>query len=519
MSKNLFDLIKTLSKAEKRVFSENIKKTKRMNYYIKLVTVYSKHEAYSPELDQKIFKSESPKFISDCKAKCKNTLYDYLVTLEKNKGIKKQVEHKLKIALMLKNRKQYEDAKKILEKIDKLATKYELLEELVEIKTQKIIVSMLIATSKSKIDMDYMKALILDKRKAIKYLVDVHHARDDVRLALWTWHIKDGALSNELGNDKINSDQLKNLSIVLTECQRKYCEFMREKNFKAAWDELEHLILLVNQNNDIVIKADLLTFSYAGYLVAYVMLSIVLSKRVDIKLILNQFDSLQYYTVKQQWAIVYYKRMASCSYALSINKPRLAASEMQEMTIFQERHKYLVNDNTANVIYPLFTYFALGNWEECLAFVDTIELSESPPIVSSAVLNIKLICIYEQNDFYYFNSLINQLIARKRNNGVKISTYSDLNDWIFHTLYCLAKKSNNVKVHFKKILENFDQAHWMFRYMVHWVACQFPELTEDEDYLAFLAKHNYTHYDFKAYEKESEPVFSLDLVRNQPQTA
>jgi len=519
MSKSLFDLVKTLSKAEKRVFSENIKKTKRMHYYIKLVTVYSKHETYSPALDLKIFKSESPKFISDCKAKCKNTLYDYLVTLEKNKGIKKQVEHKLKIALMLKNRKQYEEAKKILEKIDKLATKYELLEELVEIKTQKIIVSMLIVVGKSKIDMDYMKALILDKRKAIEYFVNVHHGTDDIRLALWTWHIKDGALANELGSDKINSDQLKNLSIVLAEYQRKYCEFMGEKKFKAAWDELEQLILLVDRNKDIVIEANLLTFSYAGYLVAYIMLSIILSRRVDIKLVLNQFDSLQYHTVEQQWAILHFKMLASCAYALSLNKPRLAASEIQEMAIFQERHSYLINDNTTNVLYPMFTYFATGNWEECMAFVDKIELNTAPPIVSSAVLNIRLICIYEQNDFYYFNSLINQHMARKRKNGIKISTYSDVNDWTFHILYCLAKKSNNIKVHFKKMLENFNQVEWMFRYMIHWIACQFPELTEDEDYLAFLAQHNYTHYDFKACKKKNEPVFSLDLVQNQPQTA
>jgi len=57
MSKSLLDLIKTLSKAEKRVFSENLKHTKRKHYHTKLITTYSKSEEFSLELDKKIFKS------------------------------------------------------------------------------------------------------------------------------------------------------------------------------------------------------------------------------------------------------------------------------------------------------------------------------------------------------------------------------------------------------------------------------------------------------------------------------
>jgi len=81
MSKNLFDLIKTLSKAEKRMFSENLKKTKRANYYKNLILTYSRSEEYSTELDEKIFINKSTKSIIDYKTSFKNLLYPYLVSL------------------------------------------------------------------------------------------------------------------------------------------------------------------------------------------------------------------------------------------------------------------------------------------------------------------------------------------------------------------------------------------------------------------------------------------------------
>ncbi len=501
MSKSLFVLIKTLSKAEKRVFSENLKVTKRMPFYVKLVTYYSKSEVYSPKLDLKIFKSESPKFVSDCKIKCRDLLYDYLVTLEKNRGIKKQVEYKFKIALMLKNRRQFNEARKLLDRIDLLATKYELLEELVEIKTQKIVLSILIAAETNKLDMSQLKTLAQEKSRAIQRFVDIEESKNDSHIALAMWHLKLGAVFRESEEKQLDEDQFKNLSYTLNVHQKHFFEYMGDNNDTLALQEIEKILELVKQNKEIVLAARLLTVGFVNYLFLYIELCIIFNKEIEIESFLKEFDTIPCHSVKHQWEILNYKMLTGCMYALSRNNPRMAIPWIEEGEQYFKSYDYLKIDNSGNTLFRLFIYFALGKWEECLSYIDKVEVLKTSENTRLTFLNVKLICIYEQNNPYYFNSFIDKNIAQKRKNGIKRSNNTNMNDCIFYVLHGISKQSNNIEKLFKNCLENFGIDNWINRYLIHWFASQFPELLNGVDYPIFLEKYTYKHYDFKAIEE------------------
>lgn len=506
MSKSLFDLIKTLSKAEKRVFSENLRPTKRKSYYIKLVADYSKSEEYSSKLDLKIFKSEGPKFISDCKIKCRNLLFDYLVSLEQNRGVRKQVEHKLKIAIMLKNRRQFHEAIRILDRIDIVATRYEMVEELLEIKTQKIVLSILTASGDRKVDLNYLKLLSKEKNRVLQHFVKKHNARDDARIASVNWHVKIGAILCEQGEHKLGEDQFQNLSINLTMHQKRFFDHMGDKNYKLATKEVEHIIRLTDQNKDIVLEARFLTLAYASYLFLYVELCIILHKKIDIEQVTRQFESIPCHSVKANWETLTNKMVTGCMYALSVSDPAIAIPFIEETKHFFAAHNYLQKDNTGNVLFPLFTYFALGAWEDCLSFIDEIETRKTSADTSSTLLNIKLICIYEKNDHYYFNSLVNKHAAKKRKNGIKTSNYTNFNDCVFYILNNIAQRSNNTEKCFKKVLNSFENDNWRNRYLIHWIVNHFPALLDGDDYRSFLDKNSYQHYDFRRLKTKTIPI-------------
>ncbi len=506
MSKKLFDLIKTLSKAEKRVFSENLRHTKRKSYYIKLVADYSKSEAYSSKLDLKIFKSEDPKFISDCKIKCRNFLFDYLVSLEQNRGVRKQVEHKLKIAIMLKNRRQFHEAIRILDRIDIVATRYEMVEELLEIKTQKILLSILTASGERKVDLNYLELLSEEKNRALQHFVDIHNARDEARIASVNWHVKMGAIRCEQREHKLGEDQFQNFSIILTMHQKRFFDHMGDKNYKLATNELEHIICLTDQNKDIVLEARFLTLSYASYLFLYVELCIVLNKKNDIEQVTRQFDSIPYHSVKANWELLTNKMVTGCMYALSVSAPATAIRFIEETNHFFAAHNYLKKDNTGNVLFPVFTYFALGAWEECLSFIEEIETRKISEDTSSALLNIKLICIYEKNDDFYFKSLVNKHAAKKRKNGIKMSNYTKFDDCVFYVLKSIAHRSNNTEECFKKVINSFENDNWRNRYLIHWIVSKFPALLNGEDYATFLENSAFQHYDFTSLNGNNSPT-------------
>ncbi len=515
MSKSLFDLIKTLSKAEKRVFSERIKQTKRMHYYAKLITVYSTSEHYSSELDQKIFRKEDAKMMGDCKYKCKQLLCDYLVSLEKNKAIELQIEKKYNVALMLKNRKQYPEALKVLEKIDKLATQYELIYLSVRIKTALIRLAYASSGDIFEIDSTYIKSLFEAKKKVVRQLGEIEHALDKTRLALLNWHIKVGAVRNVPGTKVLPAHHFKNLRVDLADAQTRYYSFMGDKNYPKALDALKHVLSLTENNLEIVLGAELLNLSYAIYLRSYfeIEIGIGMGRKIDFPRILKKFDQISCDTIKKANELMDAKTIAYCLYSLHLNKPSLALPQIRAKEDFFQNSSFMEVTYNYNLKFCVMVYFAMSNWQMCRKYIEKVETYGVTKLTGSIVRNIKLISIYEQNDTHYFSSLIQSELTRRRKNKVKIKDCSDFNECVFNFLYYLDKDPHgDFTGQLRKILDNFDKMYAELRYIIHWIVYKIPALN-NTDYQDFLKENNFEHYSFAPCSKKSlEADLQIGLV-------
>jgi len=208
----------------------------------------------------------------------------------------------------------------------------------------------------------------------------------------------------------------------------------------------------------------------------------------------KQFDSIPCHSVKERWEILNFKMATGCIHALSINNPDIAIPWIKDTDRFFESYVYLKRDNTGNILFRIFIHFANGAWEECLSLIDKIEINITTASTSATLLNIKLICIYEQNDHYYFNSLINKHTSKKRKSGLKTSNCTKLNDCVFYVLHSIAQRNNNIEECFIKVLKSFEPIDWKTRYFIHWIA---SALLNGDDYRSFLEKNACQHYDFK----------------------
>ncbi len=497
MSKSLFDLIKTLSKAEKRVFSENIKRTKRLQYYKKLMHIYSKSEVYSPELDQKIFRRENPKFIGDCKIKFKDLLHRYLVSLEKNKGLEHQIEQKLKIAQMLFSRKQFVESKKMLKKIDKEANLYELHELIVKIKSLQLDLIMNMSGLSREIDLTYLKGMIADKYKAQDRFVEMQHCYEDGRLKLIETNIDAGLICNKVGKEKLPSDQYKNLRTTFLTGHSRYMGYLMKKNWPSAFDELFNILDLAEKNKKVVLKAKLLGYIHSTYLAAFIELNYMLDKNVNVNKLLHQFDEIIPGSIYEQCTILIDKTVAYSIYALSNNTPQLAVPELKYQETFYKKNNFSQETNFNPYRYYLFIYFAVANWGKCIEYIDKIDKMGGAEWNNSLLQMVRLICIYEQGDRYYFNALIDQHMIKRRKNGVKIKDSSNFTDSVFNVLYYLAKGSKtDLSDPFSKVISTYDYLYMGTRYIIHWIVGNLPKL-QNSEYAAFLKQYDYKHYDFK----------------------
>ena len=127
-SDNLFTLIKSLSKAEKRqfkIFSSRYNLDAHSNY-IKLFQVIEKQTAYNEKEIKRIFKNE--KFIAQLSV-TKNYLYHLILQCLQSSGIGDSPEAKIKDALrnveVLYNKALYNQCVTMLEKAKNLAITYE----------------------------------------------------------------------------------------------------------------------------------------------------------------------------------------------------------------------------------------------------------------------------------------------------------------------------------------------------------------------------------------------------------
>lgn len=503
MSNSLFNLIKTLNKAEKRVFSENVKKTKRKNYYSKLLTIYASSESYSKELDQKVFKNESQKFVSDCKRQLRDSLYQLLVSLEKNKSVQYRIEQLLKTSIMLFERKQYSESKKMIDKVEKLAIKYEAHDFLIPIKTHKIRMVMNHGLRVGEHDMKYIKSLLEDKRKTIEHCTNYHIANDGfVHSAIEQFFVNKLSL-NKKGKEKLGKDEYKGVSTKLRKLQQQVNISMLtptfENNDKLVKD-LRLILDLVDQNKEVVMEAKLLGLNYPNYLTNY--LARVDRSTINPETFFKKYDDVKTNSIYQTCTLLENKTHATCFYAMSLYKPELAIDQLEFRKIFYTKNKISIFKNIKIAEVYVYIYFALKKWDICLEYLDEIEANSRSMFQKSVLTSMKAICIYEKGESQYFKSLVTAYISKRRKNGIQLSNRENIADCLLLFLYYMSIESDKkMSELIKDIYNSFDYYNSPVLYIVSWIICKFPALYND-DYLAFLEKNKIQHFDFETIENK-----------------
>lgn len=511
MSKSLYDLIKTLSKAEKRVFSENLKKTKRLQFYRKLIIVYSRADAYSSELDQKIFKSEPSKFIGDCKNTFKDLLFRYLVSLEKNKGLEQQIEEKLCIAKMLFRRKQFTESNKILDKIDQLAQIYEFHELMVEIKSFKIIIAHNMGMITKEIDLDYFEALIADKQLAMDRFAQKQIGLNNGWLRSVKTQIKRGATQNKVGKQKVSIDRYKNLKSTFLEKKAELSIYIHDNKLSKAFDTLLFILDLAEQHSKVVLKAKLLGITYPEILATFIELNYMINKNQDIEKFLLRFEDIKPTSIYEQCAYLFDKTIAYSVYALATNTPKTALVEIEKLELFFMDTNFSEAENFSSYSYYLFVFFATKQWDKCIEYIDIVDKKGGAKWNNSLLFLVRLICIYEKGELYYFNSLIDQFMSKRRKNGVKIKDCSNFTDCTFNVLYFMAKGTKiDLPEQLNHLFATFDVHYRRSRYVIHWIVCQLPAL-HNAEYCTFLEQNHLEHYNFQEVQPE---LGSKELVHS-----
>lgn len=502
MSKSLFELIKTLSKAEKRVFSEKIKETKRKYYYTKLISVYAKHEEYSLKLDQKIFKKEGAKMISDCKRKCKQLLLDYLVELHKNRRIRQQIETNYQTIAMLMNRKLYEQAIKMLDKTEPLAIKYEILDHLILLKKMRIAINLSIMGCSFETDLDYMKQLFYEKKKAIEQLAETEESMDKFNLEFLQTQIGGGYIRNRPGTKKKSTIPFKNIKLSLIKLQGEFFNCLNTKDRLEALEAVTKILDVTKENRDIVLKAKLLTVPYAIFLRSYVELSIECQRNFDIQEVLREFEYIPFISFPEKFNIIESKTVTHCLYSLYTNDPASALPEIRANESFFKKSKDQENRYKFSLEHCTLVHLALKNWNKCHALIDEIETFEISDFLRRKTCNFRLICIYEQNDLHYFNAIIEKELVKRRKKRIKLKDCKTMYECVFNFLYYLSKGSTSKYADsFKYVLDSFNGRRSEYRYIIHWMVYRFPELN-NKDYQTFLKDHNIRHYSFDTSTKQ-----------------
>jgi len=496
MSKNLFDLIKTLSKAEKRVFAENLKKTKRVHFYKKLMLIYSKSEEYSAELDNKIFKGEHSKFIVDCKIMFKDLLYRYLVSLQKNKGLEEKIEQKLKIAQMLYCRKQFTESEKIVVKIDQQAQIYEFPELMVKIKSLKLklIFSKISITGET--DMTSFNAHVADKFKALDRLVDMEHNYEGSRVILLKFNVESGDVLTKNNTQKLPRDVYKNLRIVFMDKNSEFNRHCINKNWQKAFKTVLYMLDLAEKHKEVVLRGQFMGNFHSTLILNCIALNYQLNKKLDVEKLLNQFDEIIPTSVYAQCTVLSDKTCAYAVHALAINSPEIAIPVIINQKLFYKKNNILPVETCSSYVNYLFVYFAVSNWEKCIEYCNKVDELGGENWSNSLFFIVRLICIHEQGEFQYFDSLVDKFLAKRRKIGVKAKDCSNFTNCIFNVIRYIGKvNKTDLSNHFSKVLNSFDHSLTESRYIIHWMVCQFPNLYNAE-YRAFIDQHQFVHYEF-----------------------
>jgi len=297
----------------------------------------------------------------------------------------------------------------------------------------------------------------------------------------------------------------KNLKSEFLERHANYNKHFENANWPEALDELIYILDLAEKHKKAVVKGKFLGTFHSVLLTACIEISYVINRQVNVEKLLKQFDEILPNSINEQCFVMIDKTVAYSVYALSINSPQIAIPELIKQELFYKENNYSKAENFFPYRYYVFVFFACKDWKKCIEYINIVNEMGGSEWYNSILYIVRLICIYEQGELQYFNSLMDQFKNKRRKNGIKIKDTPDLTSSAFHILNTM---TNRVKIdltdQFNNMLVSYSRDKRGVRYIIHWIASQFPALLNGKDYRTFLDQQHFEHFDFNEVQNDTD---------------
>jgi len=443
MSAYLFNFVKTLTKTEKRIFSEGLKDTKRKIFYVKLVSYYNKAESYNADLDKKIFKQKDKKFIIDCKNTFKTLLYKFLVSQEETKDVRLQVEYKLNVANMLYKRNELEEALKILRKLKMQTSKYEFYNLLIKIPHFEITMVRIEGFKSGKMDLEFLNMLESEQKDYVDKYINITKLNNEFNSIVLKGQLNIGSVKNFARKRSKKSNEKIDLRIRLRSAENNFFKYMYAKNWCKSFDQIKDVLSLKKQLKQKLSKNELLENPPLFYYKYTVRIGHLANKKFDFYDTIRKMEELNFKSLLRKARKVCDIASSYCDHALYINDPTFSIEQMEIC------NQYLMDKKNNPFPHPygvsrLFSinYFALSKWEKCIAQIDKLLSDRTDTWYCKLDHIMKLICIYEKGDRHYFNAIFEQHLNKRKKNRRKITNCENISDCLFNILYHIVTNVN-----------------------------------------------------------------------------
>lgn len=491
MSKFLYKFIQSLNKAEKRLFKDSLKSSKRKSYYLEIINEYSAVFPYSIHIDKTIFGSKDNKYISDCKSRLKQALFHFLTEIYHKNNINKKIQNLVSVVQMLIDRFEMKEASKILLKAEKLAIDNEAYYQLMMIQKLKISVAEYTISVGDKIDFNLIKNMQLLRYETIenyKQLCAVHDKRLTAKLKKFNANQGYSIVKNRSVDLPKIKDKLK---IKFGNHQINYNQHLASKKYKSALASLHKIIYILDQNTSLAKSLVLANKHYCIYLSALCYLNVKVGRTDEIPAILKKIESYQPNSILGKLRKDSSLFISTCLYTLATQKIEMGLKFIDEKTdIIKKLTKKAESIN--NTIFCVLThYFASNQWNKCLKLIQQVYQKELYKENNYFIPLINLIAVYESNDEQYFFSLLEQY-RNKLNRKTKKEKFVLALVYFLEHIYTFDRQL--IKTNLHKVYLSFEKNIPQQRYFIYWIINRFCHL-KDEDYFAFLKAHSFEHYE------------------------
>lgn len=495
MSEFLFNFVKALNKTEKRLYLKSLNNTKRSNYYKNLILKYGRAEGYAESLDKNIFGELSNSVVSDCKNRLKDSLFHFLTSLQSKASIGGKIKQMLDVVSMLVERRQAEEATKILLKAEKLALKNECYFLLVMIQDKFIAMEESRFYIEDAIDLDYLKKLQKQRNRTIEKYKEEVKSIDELQISTCEYAIIQGYKIPEISKSFIPNEFIDFL-IPLNKLEAKINRNMINCDDKLTYKYVDELINMIEKDLKVLNRYGWLISSYSRYLFLAVFYGIKLNKGKETSETLLKYDFVKPKTAFSKSRHLNYKTISYCKYAFYINKPCFAIEQIKQFESF-----YVTDlSYTLNEVDTLFTaltlYFANGDFIKCEELVKALSKFDIAAFYQNVIKMIELVMVYESSDFCYLNSLIKQCENKNRKSKSE-KDHVQFYKYFIKTVKALGQKEyNKANAGFKLLYNLFAKDLAFFKYFICWLVSKNIKYNK-ENYQLFLEKYEFEHFVYK----------------------